>query len=203
MKFCYKKIFSSIIILSVFIITADLSSLHAQNQKFYTKNALQNSQKIQKSGMIILGSWAALNFFSGTIGFYSVRGNQKYFHQMNAFWNVVNLGIAGFGYHRARTMDMNFNYESALNEMQNFERILLINATLDLAYIGTGIGLWKRGINKNSDRQIGYGKSLIVQGGFLLAFDLILYTTHSGQTKNLLQITDQLSFNPIGVTFSF
>ncbi len=203
MKICYKKFWVIFLSLFVLFLCFNVNSLHAQNREFHAQDALKNSQKIQKTGMIVLGSWATLNIISGTVGFYSVRGDHKYFHQMNAFWNVVNLGIAGFGYNGASNLDLRMNYEDAISEMQSFERILLINAGLDLAYIGTGIWLWNRGLRKGSDRQVGYGKSLILQGGFLLAFDLALYAIHSPRTQELLRISDQLSFNGSGFTFSF
>ena len=57
---------------------------------------LEQFNSINKNGMYVLGSWAVLNIVSGTIGNFSTSGRTKYFHQMNAVWNSVNLGIAVF-----------------------------------------------------------------------------------------------------------
>ena len=51
----------------------------------------------------------------------------------------------------------------------------LFNAGLDVGYMATGAYLWERGIRKDSRGLKGYGQSLILQGGFLFTFDLIMY----------------------------
>ena len=189
--------------LTIGILCSTQNLLHAQNTDIHAQSALKKSISTQKSGMIVLGSWATLNIISGSIGFFNSSGSVKYFHQMNTAWNIVNLGIAGFGYHGAATMNSTMGYSEVLDKMQSFDRILLINAGLDLAYIGTGAWLWKRGLDKNSDRQVGYGKSLILQGSFLLLFDSVLYLIHNKHTQNLIQITDQLTFTGNGFVLNF
>ncbi|MFY0683713.1 MAG: hypothetical protein JXR20_04110 [Balneola sp.] len=177
--------------------------LRAQNSNFSSESALKKSISVQKNGMIVLGSWATLNIISGSIGFYNTSGDAKYFHQMNTAWNIVNLGIAGLGYRGANRLDLSMNHNTALMEIHNFERLLLINAGLDLIYIGSGVLLWKQGLKENSVRQTGYGKSLILQGSFLLIFDTTLYLFHRKHTKDLLQITDKLTFTGNGLVLSF
>ena len=203
MNFCYKKIFHKNFLFFVLIFLISQNLLHAQESTFSSKNALKKSISIQKTGMIVLGSWATLNIISGTVGFYKSNGSTKYFHQMNAAWNLVNLGIAGIGYRGALNTKTDLSYETSIYKMQNFEQLLLINAGLDLLYIGSGVWLWKNGLNKNSPRKIGYGKSIILQGSFLLLFDTALYFIHNKQTRNLLEITDQLSFTSNGLLLSF
>jgi hypothetical protein len=201
--FCYTKNKLILWLGLISFLVLSQNPLHAQNREIYSQNALKESQNIQKSGMIVLGSWATLNIFSGSVGFFNSSGSLKYFHQMNTAWNLVNLGIAGFGYRGATRLDLSMDYNSALKELQNFERILFINTVLDLAYVGTGVWLWKRGLNKSSDRQIGYGKSLVLQGGFLLAFDAVLYLIHQKRTQSLLQISENLQFNGNSLVLSF
>lgn len=202
-KKCYKLFFRQKGIFIVLILLLTQNLLHAQNSNFHTESALKKSISIQKNGMIVLGSWATLNIISGSVGFYNTSGDAKYFHQMNIAWNILNLGIAGLGYRGANRLDLNMNQNAAHMEMQKFERLLLINAGLDLVYIGSGALLWKRGIKENSVRQTGYGKSLILQGSFLLIFDTALYLIHREHTKNLVQITDKLSFTGNGLVLSF
>jgi len=50
--------------------------------------------RINKSGLVVLSSWAAVNITAGSIGWATAKGERKYFNQMNVFWNIVNLGIA-------------------------------------------------------------------------------------------------------------
>ena len=52
--------------------------------------------------MIVLGSWAALNIASGFIIAGQTQGEAKYFWQMNAYWNLINGGLAVMGYIDAR-----------------------------------------------------------------------------------------------------
>lgn len=202
-KFCYKKYFGQSFILFALIILPAQNLLHAQNSQYSTEFALKKSISTQKTGMVALGSWAVLNIFSGAIGYYNSTNDERYFHQMNAAWNLVNLGIAGIGYRGASNLDTNLSFDNALDKMQSFERTLLINSGLDVVYIGTGAWLWKRGINKSSSRQTGYGRSIVLQGSFLLLFDVTLYLVHNKHTQNLVQITDQLSFTGNGFYLNF
>jgi hypothetical protein len=57
------------------------------------------------------------------------------------------------------------------------EKTLLFNAGLDVGYIMTGLYLTElsRRAGEQQERLEGYGWSLVLQGGFLLGFDLILY----------------------------
>ena len=62
-----------------------------------------------QQGMLILGAWAVLNLLLGSIGSFRTQGQRQAFHQMNAYWNVVNLGIAVFGFWQAtQVAAMNF-----------------------------------------------------------------------------------------------
>ena len=202
-KFCYKKYFGQSFILFALLILPAQNLLHAQNSQYSTEFALKKSISTQKTGMVALGGWAILNIFSGSIGYYNSTNDERYFHQMNTAWNLVNLGIAGIGYRGAANLDTNLSFDNALDKMQRFERTLLINSVLDVVYIGAGAWLWKRGINKSSSRQIGYGKSIVLQGSFLLLFDVTLYFIHNKRTQNLIQMTDQLSFTGNGFYLKF
>lgn len=184
-----------------FMICPDL--LHAQLTEFEPKFYHQQSLSLQKTGMIVLTSWAGLNILSGFIGNFRYTNDAKYFFQMNAAWNVVNLGIATYGLAGIANTALNLESNLMLSEMQKFDRFLLINAGLDLIYIATGFYLLNKGIRDNKSRFIGYGRSIILQGGFLLLFDLILYFSHYPYTKSLFQITEQINFTTSGISISF
>ena len=87
------------------------------------------------------------------------------------------------------TMDTAALLQSALHQ-QHYRA--LINSTA-VAELQTG-GLYMLEKSKNSldkaDRWKGYGRSLLLQGAFLLSFDLILHQVHQ---KNTTQFTDFLS----------
>ena len=111
---------------------------------------------------------------------------------MNAFWNVVNLGIAGAGYYFTLKGDMPASSAAFMSDQISFQKILLFNAGLDIAYIVGGLYMLEKSKNSldKADRWKGYGRSLLLQGAFLLSFDLILHQVHQ---KNTTQFTDFLS----------
>lgn len=142
-------------------------------QSFYT-----GSLRINNTGMYVLGSWALANIAAGAYGWASASGDMKYFGQMNLFWNVVNLSIAGFALYGNYTTDASMmNGQEMLAKHLKTENILLINSALDVGYIGAGFLMrhLSAGSVKRGDLLKGYGNSVIMQGAFLLVFDLVMY----------------------------
>ncbi|WP_409029567.1 DUF6992 family protein [Gracilimonas sediminicola] len=201
---CYKQILPFIFLFlgAFFLISPEM--LHAQNSTFDAQFHAQKSYDLQKKGMIFLGSWATLNILSGSTGYFLSEKSTKYFHQMNAGWNLVNAGIAGFALYSISQIDVaSLSYTQSLNELQRLDKFLLLNTGLDVGYMATGAWLWERGIRKKSSRLEGYGKSLIVQGGFLLVFDLVLYFLHSPITSDLIQLTESINVTASGFRINF
>ena len=142
----------------------------------------------QARGMGVLLGWSALNIGVGTAGYLMTDGPQRYFHQMNAAWNVVNALIAGFGLRGALRDDAaSFDGLETLEEGRSFERILAINIGLNVAYMASGAFMWERGLRRDDDRLQGYGPSLLVQGAFLLVFDSTLFTLQRRASARYLE----------------
>ena len=162
----------------------------------------QSRMVINETAMLVLGGWAAGNILIGTYGNFKASGEAKYFHQFNAAWNIVNLGIAAFGYFNAVNSDpssmTNLEIIKDFNSLQN---LLLLNAGLDVAYIATGFYLKERPKNSsNSERLRGYGNSLLLQGGFLLLFDVSLFFIHQNNADiNLYPHLESLLTGGIGI----
>jgi hypothetical protein len=127
-----------------------------------------------QQGMLILGTWAVVNLILGAVASFRTHGQTQAFHQMNAYWNVVNLGIAAYGYWQASQAAV-LNFWEVLVEQQQIEKVLLANSALDFGYIALGLYLIERGRRLEKDKWIGFGKSIVLQGAFLLLFDVILY----------------------------
>lgn len=165
---------SARIYLTVIVLLLTLS-LPAMAQGF---NALEdfNAARLEynRQGMWILGSWAILNLLIGTIGGFQKRGQVQAFHQMNAYWNLVNLSIAGFGYWQASQVSWRVNFWEVLVAQQQIENVLLFNAALDLGYMAVGFFLIEKGLRLGKERWIGFGKAILLQGIFLFLFDGIL-----------------------------
>jgi hypothetical protein len=151
-----------------------------------------------QKGMLILGSWAIGNLIWGGVGVSNTSGETKAFHQMNMYWNTVNLAIAGFGYWQASKELPGTDFWTTMEAQQGIEKILLVNAGLDLAYLAGGMYLKERGIRKSNERLIGFGKSVILQGAFLLVFDGVMYGFHNSHSKEIKKITQNISLGPQG-----
>ncbi|MCF6406550.1 hypothetical protein L3C95_26875 [Chitinophaga filiformis] len=167
-----------------------------------------NKQRINstKTAMLVLGGWGVANITTGLIGNSTAGGEAKYFHQMNAVWGVINLGIATASYLGNRRLDPGkYNWQGSVQEQHKIEKIFMINGALDLAYMAGGLFMRERGklklTGRAHDRWKGYGNSFILQGAFLLLYDGVNFTLHHAHGKRLFQRFNelQLSVAPGGV----
>lgn len=130
------------------------------------------------AGMYVLGGWALANMAVGAYGWAALEGEKKYFSQMNLFWNVVNLSIAGFALYSNYSADLlSLGDGEIMTKHLKTERLFLINSGLDVAYMGAGILMRHLGTGseRRGDLLKGYGNAVILQGGFLLVFDIVMY----------------------------
>lgn len=181
--------------------------LHAAAQSF--GDVRQQQLSTQQTGMIILGSWAVVNLISSPIFASRTSGPTRYFHQMNGFWNTVNLGLAGFSLLTIAKQNMDPSYNELLSEQLKLEKLLLFNAGLDIAYVAAGFYLRERSKNvvNNKDRFLGFGNSLLLQGGFLFLFDVGFYLAVHQHYFDIIDNTRNLSLNftsqGFGLTYKF
>jgi len=190
------------------ILLAGYGTALTQDQSALAGEWQQDLAQMQRTGMIVLGSWAVGNMAVGGIGMAQTQGVPHYFHQMNLLWNTVNLGIAVGGYLGAASMDPVTGSVEVLSQYNQFSKILLLNTGLDVAYVMTGLYLRERSgnVSKHSRRLKGYGNSLMLQGGFLLAFDLVLDLINEQAIREMLSAGSfQVAMTPagMGVQLSF
>ncbi|HZI07299.1 MAG TPA: hypothetical protein VEZ71_24995 [Archangium sp.] len=132
--------------------------------------------RLNRAAMGVLLGWAVLNIGTGTAGHFTTQGELRAFWQANAAWNVVNLAIGGFGlYGQLTATPETWDLGRSLAEGQKMEKLLLLNAGLDVGYVAFGGFLLERGLRTDSAQLRGWGKSLLLQGGFLLLFDAVLW----------------------------
>jgi hypothetical protein len=177
-----KKLFTIILI---------ITCTHAYAQDSL-KTFNNNRTKITGTGMEVLGGWAIANIGVGAIGWNAAGSNEaRYFYQMNILWNTVNFGAALIGYSGAQNnKNKKLTAAESLKQQQKIEKIFLINGGLDVAYIGTGLYLKLTGDSRNSPIRKGYGESILLQGGFLLIFDGIMYhaeKSNGGKLRHFLE----------------
>ena len=167
------------------------------------------SLRINNMGMAVLGSWALANITIGAYGWSQNTGQRAYFHQMNLFWNTVNLTIAGIALYSNLTADYaQLPGEELLEKQFRTQRLYLINAAVDVGYVSAGFLLKHLATKypKNELRLRGYGNSVILQGSFLFVFDLVMYGLLNNRRADFLQ---QVSLSPmqdaygLALTFQF
>ncbi|WP_310397405.1 DUF6992 family protein [Hymenobacter sp.] len=153
---------------------ADLAALH------------QTRELLLGRGLAVLAAWALLNLVGS--GLLLARADRRYqpyyFHGMNVGWGLVNAGLACWGIlHLHFTAPPGLRLAELVQEQLFNENLFLLNAGLDVAYVMTGFYL--RALAAGPDqlqpaRLLGFGRSLWVQGGFLLVFDAVMWSLLHG-----------------------
>lgn len=186
-----------------------LFSADALAQDFGLTEFNEKRLQVNKVGMIVLGSWAVGNMgVNGALLSNPSSNEQGHFYRMNIFWNVVNLGLAIPGLRSSLMTDpATLSLAESVNEFNQMGKILLVNVGLDVAYI-TGGFLLKEMAKTRANKQDmyrGYGRSLILQGGFLLAFDIALYSILQSKNSRLTDVLEHvnISGNSIGLVWNF
>ena len=176
------------------------------SQKHFSDSLAADRINKNKTNMTILAAWAGINIIQGSISATNAQGSDRYFFRMNSYWNLVNLGIATYGLVMVRKqLQKTISFKDNFREQQKTEKILLLNTGLDAAYIATGLFLKERGARLASEQNSGFGNSLILQGAFLLVFDLVQYGNHRKNGKLLEQQMGNLQLtttaNGIGIAY--
>lgn len=193
----------------LFFLLSFFFQLQAQDMEVFNQyNRELNTHS--RNGMIALGSWGAGNIIAGTAGMLTTdRGSMMFnFHLMNTAWNAVNIGIAIPGYLGARKrMKKEYDIPGSFKLQRQQETVYLINAGLDVLYISSGVFLQEYGNRFANDRVRnsfqGMGYSLIMQGGFLLLFDAVMFGVHKSHwNKNRAKIWEQLEFNGTSIKWN-
>ena len=174
----------------------------AQQTNFNTFN--KEREKITKTGIKVLAGYSVANIIYGSIAAGQATGSNKYFHEMNAIWNGITLGITSIGFLTAKK-EGTLSYGESLKKQQRIEKLFLFNAGLDVAYIAGGAYLKERAKTtiKNPLRLKGYGESIMLQGGVLLLFDGLMYAIHNSHGKALAKMGEkvQLGATANGIGF--
>jgi len=181
----------------------------AFSQKIDLTKFEKERTSIQKKSMITLAGWSVANIVVSGIATDTRNKETRYFHQMNVMWGGINLAIAGLGYWGASKEKIdNPTLADVLKHQNRIEQTYLINAGLDVVYLAGGLIMNKTSDNqKNPEKFKGYGNSVMVQGGFLLLYDAILYAIHKNHGKQLKGATDKVTLNAgpgaVSLVYSF
>jgi hypothetical protein len=142
-------------------------------------------------GLAVLAAWALLNLVVS--GYLLARADRRhepyYFHGMNVGWGLVNAGLAGWGVlHLHFRVPAGVQLVDLFGEQRFNENLFLLNTGLDVAYVVTGFYLRARSLSapERPERLRGFGRSLWVQGGFLLVFDAVMWELFHQQGNVLM-----------------
>lgn len=185
----------------IFLLSLLFVALPMLSQDISWQDFNEDRLRLNRVGMEVLGGWAIANIAISGVGVFQSAGVTKAYHQMNLGWNAVNLTLAGFGYFSALNGQTDLGTLESIQAHESIMRIFLFNAGLDVAYIMAGAYLIEKSKNvtKNSERLEGFGKSIILQGGFLLLFDGIMYFSHLNHGNSTLsKLISGFSFTPSG-----
>lgn len=151
-------------------------------------------ERVTRTAMTVLASWSAVNLTAGTIlSFTADDPERAAFHQMNAGWNVVNAALAVpslIGSVRRIEEASSLDLTGSLVAQNRIEDTLLFNAGIDVGYVAAGFYLTERARRGGPEaaRLAGFGRSLIVQGGFLFAFDIAVYALQRSIGRDIAEL---------------
>lgn len=162
----------------------------------------QKRHSITRSSSLVLSGWGAASLASGLIGKGNTSGEHYYFHRTNAIFGGVNLLLGQIGFWTNRKANSReASVRQVFNGQEKIEKLFLFNAALDIVYVGLGAYLLDKGAGKTGvdrERLRGTGKSVLIQGGFLLIFDGVLYFLHNKNGNRLDAYLQNLSLQPTG-----
>jgi hypothetical protein len=194
---------------TLLIICFTAFSLSSFSQKTDLVKFEKERVRYTKNSMAALAGWSVVNIVGSGIATDTRNKEVRYFHQMNVMWGGINLALAGLGYWGAsREKIDNPVLADVLKHQNRIEKTYLINLGLDVLYVGSGLLMNKTSDNqKNPEKFKGYGNSIMVQGGFLLLYDAIIYSIHHKHGKQLKGMTDKVTLNAgpgaVSLTYNF
>ncbi|MBS1531954.1 MAG: hypothetical protein JSU01_16765 [Bacteroidetes bacterium] len=212
----------------VLILLLVIISCKAFAQQDSLKAYNTNRIRITSNGMDVLGAWGLVNLGTGawlnwgtgsktvlvTDGqnlvparVSTISPELKYFAQMNTIWGSVDFVTALLGYTGAqKDIRKNLSAAESLQRQNRIEKIFFVNGCLDVAYIGAGLYLKLAGDSRNSVMMRGYGESILMQGGFLLIFDGLMYKSEKANGSKLRNFLEKhpISFDGrrVGIIFN-
>ena len=116
--------------------------------------------------------WSALSLSAGLLLATSAEPVERGMGEQFMVWGAVDgaIALAGMWIGRRR-LAVPSDPQRQVTDARNLQRLLLANAGLDIFYLLGGAGL-TLGRGRSDETWRGRGLGVMIQGGFLLAFDL-------------------------------
>ncbi len=162
-----------------------------------------NTERLQsqKVALWTLGGWAGANLAVGAVGAALSQDERvRWIFLGSLLWNTVNLAISVVGLAGGWNLDpASVDARQSLKEVTSTTTVYWVNAGLDVAYLATAAFLWQRGDATGDARLVGLGQALLVQGGFLLVFDVVLALVQGALAGRLLDGVTVSTTQPLGL----
>lgn len=144
-------------------------------------------RKLDLVGSSVLLGWAVGNVAVGAVGWATAEEPEWVaFHQMSIAWNGINLGLAIPGLVNGLREPRERDLGGLLRAGSNSRLVYGINTGLDVGWILGGALLWQHGEAADDPLFVGFGRSVVVQGGFLLLFDAVMTALHGREQRRFL-----------------
>ncbi len=126
----------------------------------------------QRGLMTTLGGWAAGSMMTGGAMLAASESTAvRWAGAQNLVWGAIDGAIALYALHENDALaDSTKSAEDWRRERERVSRIFWINVGLDVLYVAAGTALVALG---RSERALGSGQGVLVQGTFLLVFDTV------------------------------
>jgi len=146
-------------------------------------------ERFERRAMSTLLGWGTANVAAGSALLLTDWSDAGL---MTLSWGAINAGIAFFAIRGQERLDPhNPRLADFLKREQQFQRIVAVNAGLNVSYITAGLLMQHYG-NKSRTRQ--FGSAVAIQGAFLLAFDSYLLYRSTRYLGRVTPLLDSASF---------
>lgn len=138
----------------------------------------------QIGAMTALLTWSTANIGVGAVGWGIADDPEwKAFHQMSVAWNAVNVAIAVPGLVGALRDRGGLDLRGELRAGASLRTSFAVNAGLDTGWVAVGAWMAERGLRTGDARLTGFGRSMMMQGGFLLVFDTTMWLLRGSKDR--------------------
>ncbi len=184
-----------------------LCSFSNQAQEIHFSDSLKSYNKIRlftdAKGMNKLTIWGGVNVATGLGGMLLSKDEQfQYFSGMNLAWGAVNSTIGLLVMQKLKRQSLSpYDGRKYYLDYKTGKKAYVINIGLDGVYMLSGALMMAHSKNDLTHENMwqGFGKSVIIQGIFLLVFDNVMYYSHDKYNRKWLRILSEMEFTGNGI----